>query len=180
MANQTIAQIPVNLADPDSMKRFLQELVGNLDVVLGYKGSTSYTTTADLQKATGTVTEIADEVTTVKESLTTNSDSLQTAQEDIEDLQDDMDAVYKAAALTDDYKDFNATVWNDVKGAFEFSGLGSELINPPATLVPGNTYNVYGVSYDTTNSVLQLFWLDSGSVNVYTRVGVNSSWITLS
>lgn len=181
MANQTIAQIPVDLADSASMKRFLQELVGNLDVVLGYKPSTSYVTTSELQtEADNSVSGIAANIDAIKKANEEAGNTVSQLQEDLEDVQADIDDVYKAKALGTDYLDFNAAVWNDVKGAFEYSALGSDLLNPPATLVPTDTYNVYGVSYDTTNSVLQLFWLDSGSVNVYTRVGVNSSWTTLS
>ena len=42
MANETLAQVPSDVSDPVALKRFLSSLVERLDVVLGYRGDSSY------------------------------------------------------------------------------------------------------------------------------------------
>lgn len=180
MANQTIAQLPYDLTDPESLKRFLGQLVDNLDVVLGYKGSTSYTTTADLKATTVSITQVSEALDTLKKSVEDNSSAVKTAEDDIADIESDVADIYKTQQLSNDYKDFNATVWSTLKGAFEFTSLGSDLVNAPGTITAPDTYNIYGISYKSNSSVFQTIWLQDAAVfDVYTRLGVNANWIKL-
>ena len=42
--NESIAAVPVDVKDPDTLKRFLDRLVERLDIVLGYRGGDPYIT----------------------------------------------------------------------------------------------------------------------------------------
>ena len=42
--NESIAVVPVDVKDPDTLKRFLDRLVERLDIVLGYRGGDPYIT----------------------------------------------------------------------------------------------------------------------------------------
>lgn len=180
-SNQTIAQIPSDLSDPNSMRRFLSTLVQNLDKVLGYSGDSKYTTDKQLDSTNTTVSELDQTTATLTDTTETISTSLADTQSDVIELQDAVDAIYVAATLDEDFKDFNATVWADLKGPGEMTGLGSDFTNPPATLTPGDTYSFYASSISVTNSVVVLLWQYSAGnpVIVYSRRGVSSTWTVL-
>ena len=46
--NSTKLQVPVNVADPIVLRRFLGSLVQQLDIVFGHRGNTPYVSSADL------------------------------------------------------------------------------------------------------------------------------------
>lgn len=183
MTTQTIAQIPYDLTDPTSLKRFLTTLVGNLDNVLGYKDKDDkYVTDKDFKTQGASITELNNQVSTATEDVT----ELQQTQQDQGNTLDEqgltitkLETFLKTSTLGNTYYDFNAIIWNDLQGRFEFEALGSDLVNPPAAVVAGDTYNVYIDSTKTNNSVWQYVLIDSGSINIYTRIGVNSSWTKL-
>lgn len=185
MANtQTIAQLPYDLADPDSLKRFLRELVDNLDEVLGYKGDNKYVTDKDFQEQGTSLAEAAKQteanteaIDTAEKAVSDHADQLLDVQDQIDKLNTTLTTVIIDSSV---YKDFNASAWNDLQGRSEFQALGSDLANPPMTVLPTSTYNVYVDSTKTNNSVWQYVCIDSGSLNVFMRIGVNSSWVKLS
>ena len=55
MTNQTIAVIPINVADEEELRKFLARLVERLDLILGFRGTPA--TTAATQAQTLTVAE---------------------------------------------------------------------------------------------------------------------------
>lgn len=183
MANtQTIAQLPYDIEDTTSLKRFLRELVDNLDEVLGYKGDQKYVKDSDFQAQGLSLNELTDQTKDNTETLDSVSEASSDQADEILDMQGQivlLNTVLEAKQIDSVYYDFNATAWNDLKGRFEFQTLGSNLVNPPMAVVPGNTYNVYIDSTKTNSSVWQYVTLDSGGLNVYMRVGVNSSWVKL-
>lgn len=184
MANtQTIAQLPYDLADPDSLKRFLRELVDNLDEVLGYKGDNKYVTDKDFQEQGTSLSEATEQTKNntealdgVEKTISDHSDQLVDMQEEVDKLNTTITTAIIDSAV---YKDFNASAWNTLQGRSEFQALGSDLVNPPMTVLPLNTYNIYIDSTKTNNSVWQYVLLDSGGLNVFMRIGVNSSWVKL-
>lgn len=183
MANtQTIAQLPYNVDDVDSLKRFLRELVDNLDEVLGYKGDKKYVQDSDFKAQGLTLNELTDQTKENTDTLDNATKLADDQADQILDMQGQiilLNTVLTAKQVDSVYYDFNNAAWNTLQGRFEFQTLGSNLVNPPMAVVPGNTYNVYIDSTKTNNSVWQYVLLDSGGLNVYMRVGVNSSWVKL-
>lgn len=183
MANtQTIAQLPYNVADVDSLKRFLRELVDNLDEVLGYKGDKKYVQSSDFDEQGLSIGELTDQTKDNTATLDENSKTLSDQTDQLADMSEQLDklnSMLTTVQLGAVYNDFNNTAWNTLQGRSEFSALGSALSNPPMVVVAGDTYNVYIDSTKTNNSVWQYVLLDSGSLNVFMRIGVNSSWVKL-
>jgi hypothetical protein len=179
---QTIAQLPYDIEDT-ATKRFLRELVDNLDGVLGYKGDNKYVKSSDFNEQGTTVAELSNQSKTATERITgvaktvaEHSDDLMDIQKDIEELQ----AVLTTVSVDTVYRDFNDTAWNVLKGRAEFTALGSELVNPPPiTIAPGDSYTVYIDSVKTNASVWQQVVINHGSLDVFVRIGVNSSWVKL-
>lgn len=185
MANtQTIAQLPYDLTDPDSLKRFLRELVDNLDEVLGYKGDNKYVTDKDFQEQGTSLAEATEQTNNNTETLTGVEKAISDHSDQLVDMQEEVDKLNTVltTAIIDSavYKDFNASAWSGLQGRSEFQALGSDLVNPPMVIVPLDTYNVYIDSTKTNSSVWQYVLLNNGStLNVFMRIGVNSSWVKL-
>lgn len=184
MSAQTIAQVPYDLTDPTTLKRFLTTLVGNLDTVLGYKGTDSkYISDKEFQSAGSSIQELDKQVSTAQDSLT----KVQEAQEEQGNtLQEQSETVgslgtfLKTKLLDAPYRDFNAIAWGSLQGRFELTALGSEFSNAPTALTAGTTYTVYIDSTKTNAAVWQYVLIDgSGSRDIYTRVSVSNDWTKL-
>lgn len=182
MANtQTIAQIPFDLEDADSLKRFLRELVDNLDEVLGYKGDKKYVQEADFEEQGLSLNDVSSKVKELSTKLQELTESSEGYQDSIDDLQDDIDALNKlltTASLGDVYLDFENTAWNSLTGKGEFTADGAEFTNAPFTATSGTDYTVYVDSTKTNASVLQQITVDSGAdeIEIYLRIGVMGHW----
>lgn len=142
MANETIAQVPTDVTDPVILKRFLSRLVERLDITLGFRGDDAYATsstvtglakstknsveslTSTTEATTKSVTELNTALDTLAETVTTHTDQLGQLQQ------------YQVTEL----RDFNVEGWPLHS---YFTCLGSEVVNPPITLVAGDTYTFF-------------------------------------
>lgn len=178
---QTIAQLPYDVEDT-ATKRFLRELVDNLDEVLGYKGDNKYVKSSDFDEQGTTVAELSDTSKTATDNIATLTKTVAEHSDELLDIEKDIEELNSALVtvlLDTVYNDFNNTAWNTLKGKAEFTALGSDLVNPPMAVVPGDSYTVYIESAKTNASVWQQVVIDHGSLDVFVRIGVNSSWVKL-
>lgn len=183
MANETLAQVPSDVSDPVALKRFLLSLVERLDIVLGYRGDSSYasdTTVKDLS------TTVAENQTSTSESISTIQSSLDTANEDISDHEERLTSVEDQVGQLQSFKstdlrDFNEEGWPIFS---YFTCLGSEALNPPTTLVAEDTYSFFVTvlpSYVQTVIALD----NAGASKQYVRSGltwsevVANGWLSL-
>ena len=154
MPNQTIAAVPVDLADPTVLKRFLIHLIEQLDIVLGYRGTTEYVSTAQLATAELTLVRLADtlaltdtEVEELTASLTALVETVTTNSTGIEAINETL----TSTVLGSTYHDFDDAVYADLSGRAEFNTLGSNLTNAPYAPVGGETYYNYFNAIVTDN-----------------------------
>lgn len=188
MANQTIAQLPYDLSSSDSLKRFLRELVDNLDEVLGYKGTNKYVKDSDFQEQGQTLEETteqskdnATELESIQQTLKQQTDELFDMSADI----DKLNSMLVAKALDTIYRDFNNSAWAELTGRGYFTALFSELTNAPISASPTDEIQVFVDSTAASTNVWQTVTLchNDGTTNniwVFTRIGVNSQWAQLS
>lgn len=180
MSNQTIAQIPYDVSDTISLKRFLSQLVDNLDIVLGYKGSDEgYVSTK----------EQADTIQSITTDITSLLNKTQLSSEDIAQLKDSLEELVFAverqnvtessSTLSVDYNDFDAAAWSTLKGAFYLSADGADLSNTPFTATSGTVYDVYIRSTDVGSDAHQQISVGKDTVEVYVRWGVGNDWTQL-
>lgn len=183
MANETLAQVPSDVSDPVVLKRFLSSLVERLDVVLGYRGDSSYasdttvkdlaTTTAEnFSNLTETTSTLQSDLGTAKETVAGHEERLTSTEDQLGQLQ-----AYKSTGLCD----FNVEGWPIFSS---FTCLGSEALNPPAALTAGDTYSFFVTvlpSYVQTVVVLD----NTGASKQYVRSGLTwtevaaNGWLSL-
>ena len=183
MANETLAQVPSDVSDPVVLKRFLSSLVERLDVVLGYRGDSSYasdTTVKDLS------TTVAENQTSTVESISIIQASLDIANEDIADHEERLTSVEDQVGQLQSFKstdlrDFNEEGWPIFS---YFTCLGSEALSPPVTLVAEDTYSFFVTvlpSYVQTVIALD----NTGASTQYVRSGLTwtevaaNGWLSL-
>lgn len=139
--NESIAAVPADVTDPDTLKRFLDRLVERLDIVLGYRGGDPYVTEGDqvqtlaelqqlLLEFKDTSAELGSAIDELKEKLVSAEDKLV----ELEKLK-----AYQATSLLD----FNNASWTTVDVYSSFTALGSQILNPPTPLVAGFTYKCF-------------------------------------
>lgn len=180
--NQTIANLPYDVSDSTSLKRFLRELVDNLDVTLGYKGDNKAVTSKDLSTAGGiggvleSTAENTKDITASSKSITEIETTLSDFQADIDELQ----FMLKARQLGSDYVDFNSQAWSSLTGRSQFTANGEDLLNAPITPVIGTSYNVYIDSTKTQGAVWQqVIFEDGANISVWLRLALAGTWIQL-
>lgn len=139
--NESIATVPVDIQDPDTLKRFLDRLVERLDIVLGYRGGDPYITE---EYQVQTISELQQLLSELKESI----DSFQPVVDEIK--QKLGEAETKLAELnklveyqTTTIVDLNSTAWTSGDVYSSFIALGSAILNPPSALVAGSTYKCF-------------------------------------
>jgi len=87
MANQTLIQVPTNVGEPEELQRFLQHLIEELDIVLGYRGDKQYASQEDLSTV---VTQLQASVTTLQEEIGNLQEFADAQEEARDDLFDRM------------------------------------------------------------------------------------------
>lgn len=180
MSNQTIATLPFDLTDPLALKRFLSELVNNLDIVLGYKGGDRYATSKQLQNEASNLSQTVLQIQSSLKQLQELSDSLEDQQERIEDLQlavEELQMLLKTDSLGSAFHDFNSTSWSTLVGKGEFTAIGSEITNAPFTVDADTNYTVLVDSTKTSTAVWQEILVNSS--DKYVRTSVSNNWIHL-
>lgn len=181
--NQTIANLPYDVSDSNSLKRFLRELVDNLDVTLGYKGDNKAVTSKDLSTAGG----IGGVLTTTKENtndIAAGDKSIKELQDQVEEFQADIEQLQyllKAKQLgSEDYVDFNAQAWSLLIGRGQFTANGDDMLNAPITPGVGVTYKVYVDSTKTQGAVWQqVIFEDGANISVWLRLALAGTWLQI-
>lgn len=180
MSNQTIAQLPYDLTDVTSLKRFLRELVDNLDIVLGYKGdSEGYVSTKEQAQ---TLFNIRESLIELRDTADANTKSLDELKTDLEELISQVDSQNTTAvkpALGSDYYDFNSTAWDNLAGSYTLSADGADLLNTPFAATGGTVYDVFISAVDTGSDAHHDITVGKATPSVYTRWGVAGDWIQL-
>jgi len=155
MPNQTIASVPPNVEEPIVLKRFLLRLIEELDIVLGYRGDSSYVSQSQLVNTTDplntTLASVSDRVTVNAADITSIEEQNQTIADAIESNSASIEAVNQllsSTVLSSTYHDFNDIAYSTLEGNSEFSTLGSHITNAPYTPVGIETY------YNFINSVI--------------------------
>lgn len=182
MPNETIAAVPANVAEPVTLKRFLDRLIEKLDIVLGFRGDDGYITGTDLEAglnpALDTLAEIATAIQTLQRELT----SLEESSEDLTaTVSDNTEAIstinteLASTSLGSTYYDFNNSAYATLVGNAEFSTLGSNITNAPYTPVGLETYYNFINSVVTANDgvvqVLRAYSTTTLTPTTYFRIG---------
>lgn len=177
MANQSFAQVPVNLSDPVALKRLLDKIVIEIDLITGRRAGDPYVKSSDvteevvsLDSLNAAVQELISRLNTFEDANTSTSSAIEELSSAISQL------VYSQEFLDLDatYADFNASDWGTLKGKGTFSALGSTTSNAPYALTAGTTYNFYADSAITSGGgVAQQVWIEEAGVGlrVFCRTG---------
>lgn len=164
MSNQTLLQVPTEVSDPETLKRFLDRLVERLDIILGYRGDTQYATEEQLTTLQQSVLEQSAETVQVVENaqfqidqqiqillgeLSTQLEHIQELVGRVDQLETDVSDINlelitvnlrlleleeSLAYSTTALRDFNDSGWTTGPIYTKFTALGSELINSPILL----------------------------------------------
>jgi len=155
MPNQTIASVPANVEEPTVLKRFLLRLIEELDIVLGYRGDSSYVSQSQLTSATAplevTLSSVSEQATANLASISDIEEQAQTTLDAIDVNSSaiaDVNALLDTSVLSATYYDFNNIAYATLEGNSEFSTLGSNITNAPYTPAGAETY------YNFINSVI--------------------------
>lgn len=193
MANESIVAVPLNLENPEVLKRFLRTLVERLDIVLGYRGTgnDAALTRNQLRDTEDTLTSVAKEVVGLTNGVEDNAESIRNNTTAIEVNTKDIKEVEKYWApqeLGADYYDYEFAGWVDLVGNFEFNVDGAAVTNPPYVALGGTMYRNFVHSVSTLNGgiVQRLVVIDSGTnIQAFQRAGntfaeaLAIGWLTL-
>lgn len=151
--NETLIQVPAELAEPLQLRKFLLQLIERLDIVLGFRGQDPYLTKTDLQSSAEILSNLPATIANINSSIATaekNIVYLQSEQENLVSLLENLQSTsFTTATLGAAYNDFNYTGYATLKGYYEFTALGSAITNAPpgAGLVGATSYTVLIHSY---------------------------------
>lgn len=174
--------MPANVESPDVLKRFLNHLIEELDIVLGFRGDDSYVSQTQLaeglEPAATTLTSLVDGLglTNVElEKLIESTEEVATQVSTNTNAISDVNALLASSSLDSTYHDFNDAAYATLSGKSEFSTLGSNLSNAPYVPVGGETYyNYFDMLVTANNGVVQVLRAYSSSTLVpttYFRIG---------
>lgn len=180
MSNQTIAAVPYDVTDTVSLNRFFRELVDNLDIVLGYKGSSEgYVSNKEQAQ---TLSEIRNNLEALDEAKTLTAKDISDLKESIEELLlqvEKQDSTVTKPALGTDYYDFNFSGWDNLAGSYTISADGADISNSPFTASSGTTYNVFISAVDTGDDAHHQITVNKSAPEVYARWGTAGGWVKL-
>lgn len=164
MSNQTLLQVPTDVGDAETLKRFLDRLVERLDIILGYRGDAAYATEEQLtalqsqtEEQTQTLAVAAEEAKVVFEQqiqqlvdeLSTQLDRLEDLVARVDQLELDVSDIHLALVSVDSrldvleaslsysatvLRDFNDVLWSTGPIYSNFTALGSDIANAPTAL----------------------------------------------
>lgn len=186
MNRETIASVPVLIESQEDVRRFLQQLVDRIDVVLGFKGDTKYLTSEDLTDVNTELTslrQLQEDLSTVETELTNLKTSVEEAIERIDTVEEqlaELDNVKVTEVLDASFYDLNYSGWDTKLGELEFSAEGSEISNAPIALDGSTTYNILASSIECQNYVrTELLIVSPTDIEKFIRVGSASTWVHL-
>ncbi|RKY53161.1 MAG: hypothetical protein DRP93_07020 [Candidatus Neomarinimicrobiota bacterium] len=154
MPNESIIAVPIDVAEPVQLRRFINKLVEELDLVLGYRGQNKYVASSDLIGADLTLATLASGLASLEEYLETLTGTLTTAESSIEDNATAIAAVedlHTSTALGAAFYDLDDAGYSALSGRSEFNTLGSNLSNTPYGIAGAETYYNYFICMGTAN-----------------------------
>ena len=192
MSNQSFAQVPLDIEEPDALRKFLQKLVEEIDFIEGNRAADPYvkesqltaTPTVNLTSVTAAATALSLTVDGVIDDVVANTSEIA----DIQVVINDVQYTVTHQALDPTYNDFDNAAWGNLKGKGQFSALGSAMTAPPFVVTGGTTYIVYIDSALTTGGgVTQRVMMEDTGVDlkVFYRTGdsfavaVTNGWTQL-
>lgn len=180
MSNQTIAAVPYDVTDTTSLKRFFRELVDNLNIVLGYAGtSEGYVSNKDQAQ---TLVNIRQTLQDLLESKDAEAENIADIKESLEALiaqVDSQNVLSAKAALGSDYYDFNNVAWDSLAGPYTLSTDGANLLNTPFAASSGTVYDVFISAVSTGSDAHHQITVGKTTPVVYARWGVAGGWVQL-
>ncbi len=149
--NETLISVPATVEDPLALRKFLLRLVEKLDIVLGYRGQDPYITKNDLETPENFLSTLPTQINDITKAISNVSNSVTDLQNEQEELLSNFNAsqlaLYKTKQLTAAYYDFNYVGYGTLGGLYEFTTLGSNLVNPPFLTNPVMTYTCFFYQY---------------------------------
>ena len=178
MPNETLVNIPIDVAEPTSLRKFLTKLIEELDLVLGLRGGDKYVAESALIGSDLTLVSLATGITALESAIGNVAEALGEAEEKTEANTTtiaELDDFNISTVLSSTYHDFDNVAYSTLSGRSEFNTLGSDLTNAPYTPVGGETYYNYFNNIVTANGgVVQELKAFSSSTLVptsYFRIG---------
>lgn len=139
--NESIATVPVDVKDPDTLKRFLDRLVERLDIVLGYRGGDPYITEEDQVQ---TISELQQLLSELKESIAGFQPAVDEVNQKLNEEETKIAELGKLSSYQNTTTvDLNSTAWTTGDVYSSFTALGSAILNPPTALIAGSTYKCF-------------------------------------
>ncbi len=165
MTNQTITQVPHDLSDDVTVKRYMRKVVEEVDKIKGASENLPSLTemNSTIEALTDTLNALGIDVTKAQNTLSTTTNK----SKDVEHA-----TLYQELSV--DFRDFDSIAWNELQGKGQLSCLGSEMTNPPFVVTPATTYIVYADSaYTLGGGVTQRVMIeDTGTdLKVFYRTG---------
>lgn len=177
MSNESFAQVPLDLEEEDALRRILQKVVEEVDLILGNRADDPYVAESDLEGERVSLTSLNNSVTALRDSLETLDGRVEENEkqnEEQQDILDDVQYTVTLRALGTSFNDFDDASWGTLKGKGQFTALGSAMTNPPYAVTAGTTYIVYADSATTTGGgVLQTTYIEDTGVGlrIFVRTG---------
>lgn len=170
--NESIAVVPTNVGDPTQLRKFLLLLVEKLDVVLGYRGQSPYLTADQLTSVVSQLQDLPSILSEAQALIDELTDVGKNLSDQVESIGSELDVVVSrldtSTTLAAPYYDFNYTEYASLVGWYEFTALGSAILNPPVALVPATTYTVLmRVSPVSTGGITQEVYIVSATTKTY-------------
>lgn len=165
MTNQSIAQVPSDLADDVIVKRFLRTVVEEVDSIKGgAEDLPSLSVINDnINALTDTLASLGIDVKASSKVLSTTENTANNSAHA---------TLYQELGI--DFRNFNSNAWNELQGKGQIKALGSEFTNPPVVLTAGTTYTVYADSaYTLGGGVTQRVMIEDTGIDlkVFYRTG---------
>lgn len=174
--NESIAAVPADISDRDTLKRFLDRLVEQLDIVLGFRGGDPYVSTDDQVR---TLSELQSLLSELKETNAEVASTIEEFQRKLDEIKQTLEELSKLKEYQDtSIRDLNDTAWTSASVYSSFTAIGSDIINPPTPLAAGDTYKCF---VEVRPSFVQRVTIAKvGAVSAVTdKVRAGASWSEL-
>lgn len=175
--NESFAQVPLDLTKEDPLRRILQKIVEEVDLILGNRADDPYVAESELAGERVSLTSLSESITSLNETLSALDSRVEDTELENEEQQaiiDDVQYTVTHRTLDTAYNDFDDASWGTLKGRGQFTALGSAMTNPPYAVTAGTTYIVYAESALTLGGgVVQTVYIeDTGTgLRIFVRTG---------
>ena len=182
MTNESFASVPVDVTDEIALRRFLQRVVEQVDIITGSRAADPYVKTSEVTDDTVSLDSLNSSVVDLTKAVEDNADDIA---ENVDDIAANTvitaETQYSILhlALGTSYNDFDHADWSSLKGKGQFSALGSAMTNPPFAVTAGTTYIVYIDSALTAGGgVTQRVMMEDTGVDLKVFYRTGNSWAT--